>query len=127
MGPIGMSAISGIEQACWDILGKSLGMPVYRLLGGAVRDKVRMYTHLGGGQMKAVYESFDPAPVIDLAREVIARGYTAVKVVFVPYSEPLMGVPPVKKVGEPMEKLIASKRNVAGRNKNQKTHSEPRA
>jgi galactonate dehydratase len=105
MGPIGMSAISGIEQACWDILAKSLGVPVYRLLGGAVRDKVRMYTHLGGGQMKAVYESFDPGPVIDLAREVIARGYTAVKVVFVPYSEPLMGVPPVKKVGELMEKL----------------------
>ena len=57
MGVIGMSAISGIEQALWDILGKSLGQPVYKLLGGAVRDKVRMYTHLGGGDMEAVYES----------------------------------------------------------------------
>ena len=60
-GVIGLSAISGIEQACWDILGKHLGVPVYKLLGGAVRDKVRMYTHLGGGEMSAVYESFDAA------------------------------------------------------------------
>src|SRR5438094_792937 len=90
LGVIGMSAISGIEQACWDITGKSLGVPVYRLLGGAVRDRVRMYTHLGGGSMKAVYETFDPAPLIDLAQSVVSRGYTALKVVFVPYSEPLM-------------------------------------
>ena len=53
MGVIGMSAISAIEQACWDIFGKSLGLPVYKLLGGAVRERVRMYTHLGGGSMKA--------------------------------------------------------------------------
>lgn len=104
-GVIGMSAISGIEQACWDILGKVLGVPVYKLLGGAVRDKVRMYTHLGGGDMSAVYASFDPSRVIDLAREVVGRGYTAVKVVFVPYSEPLMGVPPVKKFAEVMRRL----------------------
>jgi galactonate dehydratase len=90
-GIVGQSAISGIEQACWDITGKALGVPVYKLLGGKVRDRVRMYTHLGGGEMKAVYASFDPGPVVDLARSVIARGYTAVKVVFVPYSEPLMG------------------------------------
>src|ERR1044071_4037754 len=83
-GIIGQSAISGIEQACWDIFGKSLGIPVYKLLGGAVRDLVRMYTHLGGGEMTAVYRSFDPARVIDLARAVVARGYTALKVVFVP-------------------------------------------
>lgn len=84
-GVIGLSAISGIEQACWDILGKQLGVPVYKLLGGAVRDKVRMYTHLGGGEMSAVYESFDAGRVVDLALDVVARGYTAVKVVFVPY------------------------------------------
>jgi galactonate dehydratase len=104
-GVIGLSAISGIEQACWDILGKHLGVPVYKLLGGAVRDKVRMYTHLGGGEMSAVYESFDPARVIDLAGQVVARGYTAVKVVFVPYSEPLMGVPYVKKLAAVMASL----------------------
>jgi galactonate dehydratase len=105
MGVIGMSAISGIEQACWDILGKSLGVPVYRLLGGAVRERVRMYTHLGGGEMKAVYETFDAGPLIDLAKKVIEQGYTAVKVVFVPYSEPLMGIPPVKKLESLMGRL----------------------
>ena len=104
-GVIGLSAISGIEQACWDILGKHLGVPVYKLLGGAVRDKVRMYTHLGGGEMSSVYESFDATRVIDLALQVVARGYTAVKVVFVPYSEPLMGVPYVKKFAAVMGRL----------------------
>jgi galactonate dehydratase len=105
VGVIGMSAISGIEQACWDIFGKSLGLPVYKLLGGAVRDRVRMYTHLGGGDMRAVYETFDPGPLIELAQQVVARGYTAVKVVFVPYSEPLMGIGTVKKFASLMERL----------------------
>jgi galactonate dehydratase len=105
MGVIGMSAISGLEQACWDIFGKSLGLPVYRLLGGEVRDKVRMYTHLGGGDMKSVYQTFDPQPLIDLAHEVVARGYTALKVVFVPYSEPLMGRQYVNHFSKMFEKL----------------------
>lgn len=52
-GAIGQSAISGIEQACLDITGKALGVPVYKLLGGKVRDRVRMYTHLGGGEMNS--------------------------------------------------------------------------
>ncbi len=83
MGVIGMSAISGIEQALWDIRGKELNQPVYKLLGGAARDKVRMYTHLGGGDMKAVYESQysdDPQIFVDRALEVVEKGYTAVKV-----------------------------------------------
>ena len=80
-------------------------MPVYKLLGGAVRDKVRMYTHLGGGEMSAVYESFDAGRVIELAQEVVARGYTAVKVVFVPYSEPLMGAPYARKLAAVMGRL----------------------
>jgi galactonate dehydratase len=105
MGVIGMSAISGLEQACWDIFGKSLGVPVYRLLGGEVRNRVRMYTHLGGGDMKAVYQTFDPQPLIDLANQVVARGYTALKVVFVPYSEPLMGRQYVRQFSTMFEKL----------------------
>ena len=105
MGVIGMSAISGIEQACWDILGKSLNVPVYRLLGGNVRDRVRMYTHLGGGNMKAVYQTWDAQPMIDLALEVISRGYTALKVVLVPYSEPLMGRKFVLQFARMFEKL----------------------
>ena len=44
-GPVLMSAISGVEMACWDILGKSLGVPVYMLMGGKMRDRVRMYAN----------------------------------------------------------------------------------
>ncbi len=91
-GVIGLSAISGIEQACWDILGKTLGLPVYKLLGGTVRERVRMYTHLGGGEMKSVYESqlnADPQIFVDRALSVVARGYTAVKVLITPPTESL--------------------------------------
>ena len=95
LGVIGMSAISGIEQACWDILGKSLGQPVYKLLGGAVRDRIRMYTHLGGGDMHAVYESqlsADPKIFVDRALEVVAKGYTALKVLITPPTETLNSI-----------------------------------
>lgn len=104
-GIIGQSAISGMEQACWDIFGKSAGLPVYKLLGGAVRERVRMYTHLGGGEMTSVYQSFDASRVIDLALAVVARGYTAVKVVLVPYSEPLVNRSYAKKLAALMARL----------------------
>jgi galactonate dehydratase len=95
LGVIGMSAISGIEQALWDILGKEVGLPVYRLLGGRVRDRVRMYTHLGGGDMRAVYESQqsdDPQIFVDRALAVIEKGYTAVKVLLTPPTESLNSI-----------------------------------
>jgi galactonate dehydratase len=105
LGVIGMSGISAIEQALWDIKGKLLGVPVYELLGGQVRDKVRMYTHLGGGDMRSVYETFEVGPLIDLAQQVVGNGYTAIKVVFVPYSEPLEGISKVKRFATLMGKL----------------------
>ena len=46
-GPVLTSALSGIEQALWDIKGKALGVPVYELLGGPTRDRVRVYAHVG--------------------------------------------------------------------------------
>ena len=94
LGVIGMSAISGIEQALWDIRGKMLGVPVCDLLGGRVRDRVRMYTHLGGGDMKAVYEAQqdDPAAMVDLAKQVVERGYNAVKVLLTPPTEALNSI-----------------------------------
>src|ERR1700751_5129665 len=107
-GAIVFAGISAIEQALWDIKGKALGVPVYELLGGRVRDKVRMYTHLGGGNMKSVYETFDVGPLIDLAHQVMEQGYSAVKVVFVPYSEPLEGIGKVKQFARLMEKLRES-------------------
>lgn len=69
-GPILMSAISGIEQALWDIKGKRLGVPVYELLGGAVRDKLRVYCWIGGDK---------PSNVVADAKEKIKAGYTALK------------------------------------------------
>jgi galactonate dehydratase len=54
-GPILTSALSGIDQALWDIKGKALGVPVYELLGGPTRDRVRVYAHAGKpDQMKAL-------------------------------------------------------------------------
>lgn len=86
MGVIGSSAISGIELALWDILGKSLGVPVWRLLGGKVRDRVRCYTHLGLGAKDAVYGAIDASKIADHARAIVEVGYTALKVVCVPYT-----------------------------------------
>lgn len=86
LGAIGSSAASGIELACWDIWGKSLGVPVWQLLGGKVRDKVKVYTHLGMGQMEAVYESLDQEPLIARAQAVREHGYNAIKIVNIPYT-----------------------------------------
>lgn len=69
-GPILMSAISGIEQACWDVKGKALGAPVHELLGGPVRERMRVYAWIGGD---------DPADVAAAAAEKVQAGYTAVK------------------------------------------------
>jgi galactonate dehydratase len=105
LGAIGMSAISGIEIALWDILGKHLGVPVWRLLGGKVREKVRVYTHLGLGDMRAVYESMDEAPLVERAREVVEKGYKAFKAVFIPYTHFHAPLPDVDKVARLMEAL----------------------
>lgn len=85
-GVIGMSAISGIEIALWDILGKSLDVPVWRLLGGRCRDRLRTYTHLGLGDMGAVYETSGASQIAERGRAVVEAGYDAVKVVPIPYS-----------------------------------------
>ncbi|WP_280422271.1 galactonate dehydratase [Nocardia carnea] len=69
-GPVLSSAVAGIDQALWDILGKSLGVPVHQLLGGAVRDRVRVYGWVGGDE---------PNEVADAARAQIEAGLTALK------------------------------------------------
>ncbi|MFK5972851.1 MAG: galactonate dehydratase [Flavobacteriaceae bacterium] len=69
-GPILMSAISGIDQALWDIKGKSLNVPVYELLGGAVRQKMKMYCWIGGDH---------PEVVLEQAHQKVDQGYKAVK------------------------------------------------
>ena len=88
-GAVEMSAVSGIDQALWDIKGKDLGVPVWQLLGGRVRDRVRFYDHLGGGAPKATYGEMDPAMVAELAQRSVADGFDAIKVLAVPRSRPL--------------------------------------
>jgi galactonate dehydratase len=105
LGVIGMSAVSGIEVALWDILGKLLGVPVWRLLGGKVREHVNVYTHLGLGEMRAVYESTEVSPLVERAHAVVARGYRAFKAVFVPYTHYHAPRSATAKVAELMEAL----------------------
>jgi galactonate dehydratase len=69
-GPIHMSALAGIDQALWDIKGKALGVPVHALLGGQCRERIKVYSWIGGDR---------PADVARAAREVVGRGFSAVK------------------------------------------------
>lgn len=69
-GPVFASAVAGIDQALWDLAGKRLGVPVHVLLGGPVRERVRVYGWVGGD---------DPAEVEDAIRARIDSGLTAVK------------------------------------------------
>lgn len=69
-GPVLTSAISGIEHALWDIRGKQLGLPIYELLGGPVRDKMRVYGWIGGDR---------PSEVAAAAQKAVESGYTALK------------------------------------------------
>ncbi|WP_407292513.1 galactonate dehydratase [Stutzerimonas zhaodongensis] len=69
-GPIHMSAIAGIDQALWDIKGKALGVSVSDLLGGRVRERIRVYSWIGGDR---------PADTANAARDAVERGFSAVK------------------------------------------------
>jgi len=69
-GPVLMSAISGLDQALWDIKGRRLGVPVWQLLGGRVRDRVPVYGWIGGDR---------PSDVVEAARRRKAEGFGAVK------------------------------------------------
>jgi galactonate dehydratase len=72
-GEIAMSALACLEIACWDIKGKALHQPVYRLLGGAVRDRIKLYAN--------GWYRVDRTPVAfaDAARAAVAKGYRALK------------------------------------------------
>ncbi len=69
-GPVLMSALSGLDQALWDLKGKRYGVPVWELLGGRVRDRVQVYAWIGGDR---------PSDVVDAARMRIAQGFKAIK------------------------------------------------
>ena len=69
-GPINGTIISGLEMALWDIKGKALNLPVYELLGGAARDRIRVYSWIGGDR---------PSDVAEQAQERVDKGFTAIK------------------------------------------------
>jgi galactonate dehydratase len=86
LGVIGLTALSAIEQALWDIKGKDLGQPVWQLLGGKVRDRVRVYTHIGAMTKKIVRHSRDIQSYCESAVEIREAGYTALKFGPAPYT-----------------------------------------
>lgn len=81
-GPAYLSALSGLETALWDIKGQMLGVPIYRLLGGRVRDRIRMYANGPRGET--------PEQIAHHAKELVDRGFTALK--WSPFpATPIMG------------------------------------
>ena len=69
-GPVLTSALSGVEHALWDLAGKAVGLPVYKLLGGPLRDRIKVYAHCRG-------ESVDE--LVSDARSKVAQGFLALK------------------------------------------------
>ena len=71
-GPILISAISAVEQALWDIKGKHLGVPVYQLLGGKLRDRIKLYTH-------TLFGTQSPDDFAASAQDALELGFQALK------------------------------------------------
>ena len=71
-GPIWTSALSGVEQALWDIKGKNLNAPVYELVGGRLRDRIKLYTH-------TLFEDQSPREFADSARAAVDLGFRGLK------------------------------------------------
>src|SRR4051812_17888486 len=99
-GPILMSAIAGIDQALWDIKGKYFNAPVYQLMGGKVRDSIRVYSWIGGDR---------PAEVGGAAKEMVDKGFTAVKM---NATEELQYVDSFKKIDEAIKRIAAVRESV---------------
>ncbi|MBI4661917.1 MAG: galactonate dehydratase [Verrucomicrobia bacterium] len=97
-GVIRGTAISGIDLALWDIMGKIHGVPCHKLWGGPVRDFIRLYCHLGGGKMEDFYctSPADASRFADLARRAVEEGFTAFKSMAVPETMPLEGLQPIR-------------------------------
>ena len=113
-GPVLMSAISAVDIALWDILGQALGQPIWKLLGGKARDRVRVYPHTGSGHRILHSQDASRAEAVDANDleswvELWARrkeeGWTACKGSFLPRRGRLME--PAKAVRQGIERLAA--------------------
>jgi galactonate dehydratase len=100
-GPVLMSALSGVDMALWDIFGKSVGVPVHQLLGGACRDRVRVYGGCGGTKPRAIRDS---------ARACVEHGFSAMKFCPVDATEIVDGLDVLKTV----EARVTAAREGAG-------------
>ena len=69
-GPILTSALSGIDHALWDLAGKAAGLPVYKMLGGPLRDRIKIYKGVGGTMTEDVVQN---------AKDAVAQGFKAIK------------------------------------------------
>ena len=96
-GPINMTVISGIETALWDIKGKYYNMPVYEFLGGKVRDKLKVYSWIGGDR---------PNNVAEEAKQRFDQGFTAVKM---NATEELHYIDSYEKVDQVLERINSIK------------------
>jgi galactonate dehydratase len=113
-GIVRATALSGIDIALWDILGKIHGVPCHKLWGGPVRDYVRLYCHLGGGKMEDFYETSpaDAKRFAELGRRAVEEGFSAFKCMAVPETMPIEGLRPLRYA----EKCIAALRDAVGEN-----------
>jgi galactonate dehydratase len=111
LGAIGLTAASAIEQACWDIKAKDLGVPVWQLLGGQVRDKVRVYTHLKRGRIAHIADNRNIEAYCDAVEETVAMGYNAIKLGLIPYTgydAPLTDVLHVEKLAGAVRERVGN-------------------
>lgn len=108
------TAISGIDIALWDILGKIHGVPCHELLGGRVRDFIRLYSHLGGGKMEDFYQTKpdDAQRFAELALKSVEEGFSAFKSMAVPITDTLEGLQPIHYA----EACVAAMREAVGAN-----------
>ncbi|WP_437207278.1 galactonate dehydratase [Planctomicrobium sp. SH664] len=111
-GIVRSTAIAGIDLALWDIAGKVAGVPCHQLWGGAVRDRIRLYCHLGGGRMEDFYETsvHEAKRFAELAVQAVEEGFSAVKTMAVPPTMPIEGLKPVKAA----EACVAAMRDAVG-------------
>lgn len=101
--PVIVGALSGIEMAMWDVMGKVYGKPVWKLLGGSVRDRIRVYTGIGGGR--------NLEELAENARQKVTEGFTALKMVISPDPVRYIDSP---KVVEEMVARVSVVREVVG-------------